>query len=72
MAVPAFSCAAMRTTSEKWGLLPVWSPCACVLMMVVIGSSVTARTASRMAGPQPGFFVSTSTTPWSSVTSIAV
>ena len=59
----AFSCATTRTTSWKSGLLPTWSPCACVLMIVVTGSSVSACTVWRIDAPQPGFLVSTSTTP---------
>ena len=46
--------------------------CVCVLMIVVIGLSVIFLTLSMIACPDPGFFVSTSTTPLFSVTKIVV
>ena len=58
-----FSCTTLSTLAPKNSLLPVWSPCVCVLMMVVTGLSVTVRMRSRMAGPQPASLVSTITTP---------
>ena len=71
MFVRVLAWATTSTGCAKSMLLPTWSPWVWVLMIIVTGSSVTVRTWSRMASPQPGFLVSTSTTP-SPVTSAAV
>ena len=58
-----FACATISTLDAKNSLLPTWSPCVWVLMMWVIGLSLTVRTLSRIAWPQLASLVSTSTTP---------
>ena len=63
MLVLVFSCATTSTFAPKNPLLPVWSPWVWVLMMVVIGLSVTLLTLSSTAWPQPFNLVSTSVTP---------
>ena len=42
----------------------VWSPWVCVLMIVVIGLLVMDLIFSSRGGPHPGFFVSTTATPF--------
>ena len=64
MFVLVFSWAITSTAGGKSLLLPLWSACVCVLIIVVTGLSVTDLIFSRMRCPQPGFFVSTTTTPW--------
>ena len=71
MFVVVFSCATISTDAGKNSLLPVWSPWVWVLMMWVIGLSVTVFTWSRIAWPQLASLVSTSTTPLA-VTNTAV
>ena len=63
MFVFVFTCTMDSTLAPKNSLLPVWSPCVCVLMMVVIGLDVRFRMASSTGRPQSGSFVSTTTTP---------
>ena len=63
MFVLVFSCATISTLAPKKPLLPVWSPWVCVLMMRVIGLSVTLFTLSSTAWPQPASLSSTSVTP---------
>ncbi len=58
-----FSCATIWTVSGKNPLLPLWSPCVCVLMIRTTGLSVTVRTRSSKTCPHPGSLVSTSVTP---------
>ena len=53
----------LSTVVPKNSLLPVWSPCVCVLMMVVTGLLVTVLILSRITWPHPASFVSTTTTP---------
>ena len=59
----AFSCATIRSTCPSSPLLPVWSKCVCVLMIIATGLSVTVRSWSRIAAPCPATFVSTRTAP---------
>ena len=63
MFAAVFSCTTISTVAGKYWLLPVWSPWVWVLMMCVIGLSLTVRTWSRMAWPLLASLVSTSTTP---------
>jgi hypothetical protein len=65
MLVLVFSWATTVTVAPKRSLLPVWSPCVCVLMIVVTGLFVTVLSLSRIAWPQPASLVSTSVTPLS-------
>ena len=67
MFVFVFSWATISVTVGNSMLLPVWSPCVCVLMIVVTGLSETDWIASRIGRPQPGSFESTSTTPSSRI-----
>ena len=60
-----FSCTTISTVAGNSALLPVWSKCVWVLMIVVIGFGVTARICSRIVGPYPVSFVSTIATPFS-------
>ena len=54
----------MTSTVAGNSTLPLtWSPCVCVLMIVVTGFGVSSLILSRIGWPQPGFFVSTTTTP---------
>ena len=71
MFVLVFSWTMVSTEAPKKSLLPMWSSWVWVLMIVVIGLSVTVLIRSRIGWPQPGSFVSTSSTPLS-VTSTAV
>ena len=58
-----FSCATKSIDAGNSILLPAWSKCVCVLMIVVIGLFVSDWTFSRITFPQPGNLVSTITTP---------
>ena len=64
MLAAVFSCTTIWTLPGKNWLLPVWSPCVCVLTMWVTGLSVTFFTSSRMAWPLSASLVSTSSTPF--------
>ena len=66
-----FSWATTSTEAGKNSLLPVWSPCVWVLMIVVTGLSVTERILSMICWPQLASLVSTITTPFE-VTNAAV
>ena len=63
MFASVFSCATISTVAGKNWLLPLWSPWVCVLMMWVIGLSLTLLTWSRIAWPLLASLVSTSTMP---------
>jgi hypothetical protein len=67
-----FSCVTTSILPSNAWLPPVWSAWVCVLMIVVIGLSVIFLTKSMIAWPDPGFLVSTTTTPLFCVTKIVV
>src|SRR5678815_1702123 len=58
-----FSCTMTSTVAGNSTFPLTWSPCVCVLMMVVMGFGVRSLMRSRIGWPHPGFFVSTTTTP---------
>ena len=46
-------------------ILPAWSLCPWLFKAIITGLFVTDLTLSRIVEPQPGFFWSTTTTPFS-------
>ena len=63
MFLAVFSWVTTSTVAGNSTLPLTWSPCVCVLMIIVTGLSVTLLIFSSSGVPQPGFFVSTTTTP---------
>jgi hypothetical protein len=63
MLAAVFSCTMTSTVAGNSTFPLTWSPCVCVLMMVVMGFGVSVLMVSRIGWPHPGFFVSTTTTP---------
>jgi hypothetical protein len=58
-----FTCVTTSTLAGNSTLPLTWSKCVCVLMIVVIGLSVTSLIFAISGWPHPGFLVSTTTTP---------
>src|SRR5437762_1045864 len=58
-----FSWTTMSTEAGNSTLPLTWSPCVCVLTIVVTGLLVSVLILSSSGWPQPGFLVSTTTTP---------
>ena len=63
MFAAVFTCVTTSTSAGNSTLPLTWSPCVWVLTIIVTGLFVTFLIASSSGCPQPGFFVSTTTTP---------
>ena len=59
-----FSCTTMSMLVGNSTLPLTWSKCVWVLITVVMGLGVSSLILSRSGCPQPGFLVSTTTTPF--------
>jgi len=64
MFAAVFSCVTISTSAGNSTLPLTWSPCVCVLTTIMTGWFVTFLIASSSGCPHPGFFVSTTMTPF--------